>query len=211
MKTDDLILLLAQGAGPAPRAQAWRRLWPGAVLGLLASIALAAWLLGLIPAGLYREVAPWFKIVYAGAMGVSTGWLVIRLSRPVPRWRGPLLAVAAVLVAAVLVGLAGWLASPAASRLPGLLGHSWTRCSLNVMGLSLPALAAAFWALRGLAPTRPVLAGAGAGLFAGSLGALGYALSCTELALPFVALWYTLGMLLSGALGALLGPRLLRW
>jgi hypothetical protein len=28
---------------------------------------------------------------------------------------------------------------------------------------------------------------------------------------PFLAIWYLLGMLIPTALGALLGPRLLRW
>ncbi|MEY3253450.1 MAG: hypothetical protein RL227_2423, partial [Pseudomonadota bacterium] len=79
------------------------------------------------------------------------------------------------------------------------------------LGLSLPALAAAMWALRGLAPTHPAQAGAAAGLFAGALGAFGYSLACDELALPFIAAWYTLGVLLTAGLGALLGPRVLRW
>ncbi|MFY8018220.1 MAG: NrsF family protein, partial [Inhella sp.] len=42
-------------------------------------------------------------------------------------------------------------------------------------------------------------------------GAGAYALACTELAVSFVAAWYTVGMLMTGALGALLGPRVLRW
>jgi hypothetical protein len=46
---------------------------------------------------------------------------------------------------------------------------------------------------------------------AGSLGALGYALSCTELSPAFVAVWYSLGIASTGALGAALGPRMLRW
>jgi hypothetical protein len=31
------------------------------------------------------------------------------------------------------------------------------------------------------------------------------------MALPFVAVWYVAGMMIPTALGALLGPRLLRW
>ena len=41
--------------------------------------------------------------------------------------------------------------------------------------------------------------------------AFGYALSCTELSPAFVAIWYSLGIALAGALGAVLGPRILRW
>jgi hypothetical protein len=43
------------------------------------------------------------------------------------------------------------------------------------------------------------------------LGASGYALACPEASPAFVAVWYSLGVLLTGLLGAALGPRLLRW
>lgn len=211
MKTDELIQLLARGAGPAPRAVAARRLAPGAAVGVAASAGLALLLLGWVPGELYTQIAPWFKLVYAGALALAAAWLAARLGRPLPRTDGPLLAVSAVLAAAALVGLGSWWQLPVAERMPSLMGHSWASCPWNVLGLSLPALVAALWALRGLAPTRPAAAGAAAGLFAGSLGAFGYALSCTELALPFVAAWYTLGVLLTAGLGALLGPRVLRW
>ncbi len=211
MKTDDLIHWLARDAGPAPRAVAARRLAPGAALGLLASAAAAALFLGWVPVTLYAHAGPWFKLVYAALIAVSAGWLAARLGRPVPRIGGPLAALATVVGAAILVGLGSWSQLPAGERLSALLGHSAAQCPWNVLALSLPALGAALWALRGLAPTRPAAAGAAAGLFAGGLGAFGYALACTELALPFVVSWYTLGMLMTAALGALLGPRLLRW
>ena len=80
-----------------------------------------------------------------------------------------------------------------------------------MLALSLPALAGMLWAVQGW--RRPVCAYAGfaSGLLAGSLGALGYALACPEVSPTFVAVWYTLGILLSGGLGAWLGPRVLRW
>jgi hypothetical protein len=62
-----------------------------------------------------------------------------------------------------------------------------------------------------MAPTRLRLAGAAGGLAAGAAGALVYTLHCPELAAPFLASWYVLGMLIPTAAGALLGPRLLRW
>ena len=52
--------------------------------------------------------------------------------------------------------------------------------------LSLPLLfALTLSPLRSLAPTRPRAAGAAAGLLAGSLAAVAYALHCTEMALGF--------------------------
>lgn len=211
MRTDELITLLAQGAGPAPRAPAARRLAPGAVLGVAASALLAWRVWGWIPMPFYGEPAPWFKLAYAGALALAAAWLAARLGRPLPRTAAPMRLLAAVLGVAALVGLAGWWQQAQASRVPALLGHSFAECPWNILGLSLPALGASLWALRGLAPTRPVAAGAAAGLLAGALGAVGYALACTEMALSFVAVWYTLGMLLTAGLGALLGPRVLRW
>ncbi len=211
MKTDELIGLLAQGAGPAPRDLVKRRMVPVIVLGLAASIALAHGWLGFVPASTFAWPAPWFKLAYALAMTVAALWLASKLARPAAQAQAPALAVGAVALAAALVGVEGWFVAPADERWRIMLGHSWSLCPLFVLTLSLPALGGALWALRGLAPTRPLAAGFAAGLLAGALGAGGYALSCTELGMPFVAVWYTLGILLAGLLGALLGPRVLRW
>ena len=67
------------------------------------------------------------------------------------------------------------------------------------------------WAMRGLAPTRLKLAGAAAGFTSGAVGAVVYCLHCPEMDAPFLGFWYLMGMLIPTAVGALLGPRLLRW
>jgi hypothetical protein len=92
-----------------------------------------------------------------------------------------------------------------------LLGSSWSACPWRIVVLSLPSFALLLRAVKGFAPIRLRLAGAGAGLLAGAIGALVYLLHCPELAAPFLLVWYTLGMLLPAALGALAGPRVLRW
>ncbi|CAM5477612.1 hypothetical protein SSTU70S_05199 [Stutzerimonas stutzeri] len=75
--------------------------------------------------------------------------------------------------------------------MPLLLGSTWRECLANIALLSVPAFIAAFWpAPRGLAPTRPHLAGGAAGLLAGSVAALAYSLHCPEMAVPFWALWH---------------------
>jgi hypothetical protein len=211
VKTDDLIGILARGAGPAPRAVAARRLAPAMAAGVLASAVLALAWLGIVPREMFDGPAPWFKFAYAGAMALAAAWLTARLARPVGRVTAPASAVAAVIGAVALIGLAAWIGTASPARLAGVLGHSWAQCPRNVLVLSLPALAGILWAVRGLAPTRPRAAGFAAGLAAGSLGAAGYALSCTEAALSFVAVWYTLGIALPALLGAWLGPRVLRW
>jgi hypothetical protein len=211
MRTDELIGLLAQGAGAAPRGLVGRRIGAALVFGLLAGVGIAFAWLDFIPAATYAFPAPWFKLAYAAALAAATLWLTARLARPGARTDAASAAAALVVLAAAMVGLVAWQATPAELRLKGFLGHSWWECPWFVLTLSLPALAALLWAMRGLAPTRPRAAGFAAGLLAGAIGAGAYALACTELAMSFVAVWYTLGILMVGLLGALLWPRLLRW
>lgn len=211
MKTDTLIDLLARGAGPAPRALAARRLCPAALGGLLVSAGAAIYWFGAIPTGMFATAVPWTKMVYAGALALAAAGLTARLSRPAAPVVRPRRALWAVLIGLALVGAMSLIAEPSGARMQALLGSSWSTCPWSVLLLSLPALAASLWAVRGLAPTRPRAAGFAAGLLAGAVGAFGHALSCPEASPAFVAVWYTLGIALTGAVGAVLGPRVLRW
>ncbi len=211
MNTDAWVDMLARGAGAAPRAVAVRRLGPAACAGLLASAVLAMLVLGPLPASAFGSLAPWMKLGYTGALAFAAAWLAARAARPVPRTAVPGSAALAVVLLMV-----GWGASEIASSAPGdrmhaLMGNSALQCPWLVLVLSLPALGLSFWAMRGLAPTQPRRAGFSAGLLAGAVGAFGYSLACAEASVPFVAVWYTLGIALTGTLGALLGPRMLRW
>ena len=211
MKTDTLIEMLARNAGPAPRALAARRLSPAALAGLLVSAGVAIAWLGFIPADMFATAVPWIKMTYAGALALSTGWLTARLSRPAASIRWPKFAAIAVVTGMALWAAAALAFEPPGARVQALLGHSWSSCSWSVLGLSLPGLAASLWAVRGLAPTQPRAAGFAAGLMAGSVGAFGYSLACPEASSAFVAVWYTLGIASTGAVGAALGPKVLRW
>ena len=211
MKTQTLIDMLARGAGPAPRALVARRLSPAAVVGLLISAWVAIATFGAIPPSLFATWTPWTKFAYAGALALVAGWWTARLSQPGASFVRPRRATVGVVLMMLAIGAASLVAEPPGGRLAALLGHSWVSCPWSVLMLSMPALAATLWAVRGLAPTQPRVAGFAAGVLAGSVGAFGYALSCPEASPAFVAVWYTLGIALSGALGAALGPRTLRW
>jgi hypothetical protein len=211
MKTEQLIEMLARGAGAAPPMRTVPRLAPVVVGGTLFSAAAALPLLGWIPREMYALPAPWIKLAYAGLMVLAATWLAARLSRPAARVAAPARAVA--LVVLVMAALALWslAAAPSGTRLATLLGESWLRCPTNVLLLSLPTLAGALSVMRGLAPTRLRDAGFAAGVLAGAVGAMGYALTCLETSPAFIGVWYTAGIALAGALGAWLGPRVLRW
>jgi hypothetical protein len=91
------------------------------------------------------------------------------------------------------------------------LGQSWRVCSSLVFLLSIPIFGGLLWSFRRLAPSRLRAAGATAGLAAGAWGATLYCLHCPEVSAIFVLTWYTLGIGLAALLGAIVGPRLLRW
>ena len=213
MKTDELIHLLAADDRPVQRAAIEHRLaWTGA-LGIAGAGALMLALFGVRPGLLETTALPmfWGKLAFAAALAAAGGALLRRLARPgMAVGRAALWTVLPPLVLWMVAGWALWQV-PAAERMPLILGSTWRTCPLNIAVLSVPAFVAGFWALRSGAPTRLGWAGAGAGLLAGALGALVYALHCPEMAAPFLGVWYVVGMAIPTALGALLGPRLLRW
>jgi hypothetical protein len=213
VNTDDLVKMLATGVAPADSGAAARSYAVALAAGLAAAGVLMAGWLGLNPE-LARYVSlPMFWVKVAFPALVAVGGLVAaeRLSRP----GAPLSALPAAL-AAPLIALWSLAAIALVTAAPGqraalVLGDTWAACPFNIAVLSTPALIAILWAMKGLAPTRLRLAGAGAGLLAGALGAAVYTLHCPELAAPFLGVWYVLGMLIPAALGALAGPRVLRW
>jgi hypothetical protein len=153
----------------------------------------------------------WIKLAVPLVVAALAVAAVRRLARPGGR-AGPAVAIGAVLlVVLAAVAIADVVIAPANARAALVLGKTALPCVVLVNALSLPALIAIFIALRSLAPTRLAAAGAAAGALAGGLGAAVYAWHCNEMTLPFVAVWYVLGMAIPAGLGALLGRRWLHW
>ncbi len=100
---------------------------------------------------------------------------------------------------------------PAAELHRVTVDASWVKCLWQVPVLGLPAFAILAFCARRLAPTNLVRAGAYIGLLAGGIGAAGYALHCHDDSMLFVAIAYTLAIAEMAAVGAMLGPRVLRW
>ena len=212
MRTDDLIAQLSDGLEPVKSGAVGRLLAGAVLLGIAGSIVVMLGVLGLRYdfATAITSFGMWTKLVYTFAIAAFGFWLVERAGRPGAEMTRPLLLLALPVLAILLLS-ALQMSAPQAD-MPGLvLGHSSRVCAFLVTVTALPTLAATFWALRKLAPTQLTLAGAGAGLFAGAVGAFVYSFHCTEGAAPFIAIWYTLGIVVTAAVGALLGPRLLRW
>lgn len=181
------------------------------VLGIAVSSAVSSLLLGLNPdlAGMGSALV--LKLVYVAGIAAGATWLTARLARPGATWGSALASVVLVFIGMGGLACLDWMRTGLDQRAALLFGQSWTTCPWRVAALAVPALSLGFLAVRGLAPTRLRLAGASIGLMAGGLGAFGYALHCPELSPLFVVTWYSLGMLVPAALGAALGPRILRW
>jgi len=213
METDELIhSLSADVPAVAPGAPA-RRIALGLGLGALGSATLMLAWLG-PRADLAQAVATpmfWMKFGYAALTGLIAAGMLARLARP-----GARLGVAAALVAApfavvAAMALVRFAQAPPQARHALLMGHSSMICPWRILLIGLPVLAGAVWAVRGLAPTRLLPAGFAAGVCAGGLGAAVYAIACNETSAPFLAVWYTFGIAIVAAVGALAGSRLLRW
>lgn len=217
MRTDDLIDALASDAQATdfgPTRAPPRRLAMVAGLGALAALVLVlAWLHtrhDLMPA--MRGGMFWMKALYTALLGAAGYLAVERLSRPGGSGRRGWILGLSVLAAFSVAGVVQAMMNPDIQMtLHMLRGHSWHVCSRNILVLGLPMLALGLWVVRGMAPTRPTLAGLATGLFAGGVAATVYGLHCAENTFTFVALWYSLGVLSLAALGAAVGRWALRW
>ncbi len=213
MNTSELEAMLARGAGAVQHPAAARRFALGLGWGALGATLLMSVLLGVRhdldqAAGLPMF---WVKIAFAAVLVAGSVAAALRVSRPgAVLGRAPV-TVALALAAIWLLAGADLLAADPGARTALVFGRTWRVCPWNIALLSVPGFAAAIWAMRGLAPTRLRLAGASAGMLAGALGALVYSLHCPEQAAPFIAVWYVAGIAIPAAVGALVGPQLLRW
>jgi len=213
MNTDELARMLATGAEAIDQRAPVQRCALAVGAGVIAATVLMATWLG-VRSNLIQDFGSpmlWTKFAFVAWLAVG-GWVAARrLARPGARLARVPGALAAPVLAMWLLAAIALAGADAQGRGELLLGQTWTACPFNIAVLALPIFAAALWGMKGFAPTRLRWAGAAAGLFAGAAGAVIYAFHCPELAAPFLGVWYVLGMLIPTALGALIGPRVLRW
>lgn len=213
MRTEDLIEQLTGSVTAVPRHAAARRLCAGLSCGAFAALAvLVAWL------GVRPDIAQasgtlpfWMKWAFTLTLAWSSFVIVRRLGRPDGRIGRAWWGLAAPVAIVGMMGLVEMMRAPAHLREDLWLGSTAAQCPVAILALAAPVFWSLLWAFRRLAPTRLSRAGAAAGVLAGATGASVYALTCPEHTAAFMATWYTGGILAAGVIGALLGPRLLRW
>lgn len=214
MKTDDLIAALAADAAPVPNGAPQRALLLTGAAGIAVALALVLGWLGLRP-DLGEAVGGmmfWTKAAYTALLSAAFFGAAQSLARPAGSARGTMSVAILVLALFAMIALWQWFAmTDPTEKVAALKGGSWTVCTRNIFVLGAPTTVAALLVVRGFAPTRPVMAGLAGGLFAGAVAATVYGLHCPEATMPFVAVWYSLGVFSCGVLGALLGRWVLRW
>lgn len=212
-KTGTLIDKLAGDLKPVRRGLVDARLLGCFAAGLITSSAALLVFLG-VQAEIAREMttSPFYlKTLYV--LGIAAaGFAAMRCASVPARSPFACLGLAGGLMALTIAAGMVQLGLASAEAVPRLLfGDSWRQCAPSILLLSIPIYAALAFAVRSLAPTRLRLAGLSIGLCAGGTAGALYALHCTETSLAFTAAWYSLGVAAPAALGALLGPVMLRW
>lgn len=213
MQTDDLIRSLTTDLKPVPRNTVGRRIAFGIGGGAIVTLVMILFGLGFRPdlAIAMRGSQFWMKWGYTISLGVGAVAATMHLSRPdAQRVRWPWLLLVPFGLLAML-SMNEFVRTPRSGWLALLQGESWRICPLLVLLLSIPILLGLLWSFRWLAPARLRLAGAAAGLASGASAATLYCLHCPEASATFVLVWYTLGMGLAALVGALAGPRFMRW
>jgi hypothetical protein len=208
-----LIEQLAADLRPAPRHAVARRLLAPAGASVIVSVVLVGATLGFRPDMATALATPvfWMKLTYALSLGLLSLWALERLSRPAaPAGRRALWLLAPV---AMVAALCAWqlAETPKDETVSVLMGATAAVCPWRILAFSTPPFLGLIWSVRGLAPTHIRATGAVLGLCAGGLGAAAYALACAEATIPFLAAWYSLGILGVACIGFAAAPWALRW
>lgn len=213
MNTDALIVALSETVRPVARSALRWRLATGIAGGILVTVLVLAITLGFRPDLWLAMHGPTFWMKWGYTMSLSAAAIAVTagLARPEPRRLHGLWLLALPVLALGVIGAAELARTPRGDWLAMWLGKTWMVCPWLVLALSAPIFVGLLWSFRRLAPTRLRAAGAAAGLSAGAFAATVYCLHCPEVSAIFVLTWYSLGILLAAAIGALVGPRLLRW
>jgi hypothetical protein len=214
MKTDDLVDMLSTNLEAVDWRGVSRTILGAAGLGAL--VALALMMLTFGPRTDIADVRAWaflaLKFAFAGTIIAMSLAYLLRIARPGGERQVSTLLLALPFAVAAVAAIISLVLAPVPNWRSLIFGQHWLLCLVCIPLNAIPPFAAIVLALRQFAsPTNLARAGALAGLAGGGISAFVYALHCTDDSVAFVALWYGLMIAFCTAVGALLGPRLLRW
>lgn len=213
MKTEDLITMLATGAGAVESPATAQRYAVAIGWGAAGAAVLMLALLQVRHDLGQALLLPmfWVKVGFVAWLAAGSLFAALRLSRPGAKinW----VPVALCLPVLGIWAIAGFtlIEADPIERSKLFFGDTWKSCPLLIAMLSVPVFVTVLRTMKDLAPTRPRLAGFAAGLLSGSVAAIIYCLHCPEMGAPFIGFWYLLGVLIPAGFGTLLGNSVLRW
>jgi hypothetical protein len=213
MKTDDLIAMLGTNVEPVDPRQVARTVSVALAVGGAAALVAMLFALGVrtdvTEAGRFAFLL--LKLVFTLGVVLLASIFLSRHARPGGEKRTPIALAALPFVVIMLLAAVSLASAPSSYWEKMIVGDKWLECLLSIPIIAIVPFAAVIWAVRRMAPTDLTRAGALAGLVAGGVSAMAYALHCTDDSLPFVAFWYGGTIAMCTFAGAKLGPRLLRW
>jgi hypothetical protein len=211
--TDKLIDELVTGLKPVRSSHLRDRLVLGIGLGIAISAVTMVLTMGLRP-DFTSAVATgpfWIKFAFTGLFAGAGATAVRDLARPNGFARSVAIVGGLTVLAMLALAVSQLLTSPLGDYRRLVMGSTALVCPWLIVLLAIPILVTGLWTMRTMAPTRLTLAGTAVGLLAGSASAFVYAFSCDESAMPFVAIWYGLGIAITMLIGGAVGSRALRW
>jgi hypothetical protein len=213
MKTDELIDVLATNLEPIKGGELRNTIMVALPIGAAAAFCLVLAMFGLPAAAPGDEFSLLRLLALAFTLGlVAAGAsLLIKSARPSEPGRKLLVLIGPLFVAIFLAALVTLVLTHPAAWGGMVFGPQRAACLVCIPLFAVAPFASLVWALRRGAPTNLVRAGAIAGLVAGALGAAVFALHHSGGSIPFIAFWYGGPILVCAVVGAVLGPRLLRW
>lgn len=213
MNTDELIDVLSANVERVDTGKVSRNLQIVIVGGLILALITGVVVLGV--RGDIGDPSSFGFLVLKVGFGVVVVLLgshyLLKHARPGGEMRSQIFLTTVPFVAVTALAGVSLISAPASHWSHMMMGDRWLECLLSIPIIAVVPFAVITWAVRMAAPTNLTRTGALAGLVAGGISAVAYALHCTDDSLPFVALWYGGTIVLCTLAGALTGPRLLRW
>jgi hypothetical protein len=213
MKTDELIDVLATNLEPVTGGELRNTLMIALGIGGAAAFCLVLVMFGLPAAapGGALSLVKIFALAFTFGLVAAGASLLIKSARPGELGRELLVVIGLLFVAIFLAALVTLVLTHPDAWSGMVFGPQWAACLVCIPLFAVVPFASLVWALRRGAPTNLVRTGAIAGLVAGALGAAVFAIHHSGGSIPFIAFWYGGPILACAIVGAILGPRLLRW
>ena len=213
MKTDDLISMLSTNVEPVDHRHIVRNIGMAVVAGAALAMASVFFVLGprtgLTTVGTF--IPALLKMAVTVIILIPASIYLIRLTRPGGERRTPLAFVVLPFIAVMLLAAVSLTFASAYHWKGKIFGDEWLECVISIPLIAIVPFSVIVYSVRQMAPTDLARTGAFAGLVAGCLSAIGYALHCADDTVPFFALWYGGTVALCAVAGWKLGPTLLRW